>query len=140
MLIPQSVKLLIAKATSGTDINGVADAVIKIPNEGRTIEGGFGYFENQAAGDWLTIDLKDDDDLYGFGAGATIATYDDQLVAVANQGWYFPPTGVLEIHPIVANDPTELPPGLYLHICAHKANVATADNFFVNVHWGKRIR
>jgi hypothetical protein len=140
MLLPQSVTLLLARAEADTDVTGLADAVIKIPSEGRTIEGGFGFFENVETGDWLTIDLKDDDDIYGFGAGATIGTFDDQLVPLANQGFYFMNSQPLELSPIVSDDPRELPGGLYLHICGHKKNIATVDTLYVNLRWGKRKR
>jgi hypothetical protein len=140
MRLPQSVSLLLARAEADTDVAGLADAIIKIPTEGRTIEGGIGFFENVEVGDYLTIDIKDDDNLYGFGAGATIATFDDQLVPLANQGIYFIGNESLKLHPIVSDDPKELPGGLYLHICGHKKNIATADTIYVNVSWGKRIR
>lgn len=143
----QSVQLFLAKAESGTNVDGVAAAIIKIPALGRTIEGGWGKFQNQSTGDWLTIDLKDDDDLYGFGAGATISTFDDQLVPTGNQGYFFLGDESLAIHPLIPSDPTELPGGLYLYICGHKKNTGTveapiyaADHLYVNIHWGKRIR
>lgn len=149
--MPQSVKLLLAMGKATTDVNGLADVVIQVPgafgldSEGnlltyRTIEGGFSWFKNQEPGDWVTIELRDDDNLLGTGAGAVIDTFDDKDVPSVNQGWFLLNDGPMELHPIVSDDPTELPGGFYLHICGHKANIATADELFVNLHWGKRLR
>lgn len=152
MIIPQSVKLLLARTEADTDGSGVADAVLKVPGtfgvnpdgslvKVRTIEGGFGCLTTQEPGDYLTIELRDDDDLLGFGAGAVLDEFHDTDVAASNQGWYFMGSNVLDLHPIVSDDPTELPAGMYLHVVAHKKTTPTpAHTFYVNIHWGFRIR
>jgi hypothetical protein len=150
-VVKQSVKLMLAKASAATDGAGKAEAVIKIPGtfsvdakgdlaSDRTINGGWGYFANQADGDYVHAQVQDDDNLLGYGAGFIVDTFHDKDVTTANQGWYFPRQQVLELRPLVSDDPTSLPNGLYLHIIAQKANIATSDTFYVNVHWGKRIR
>ena len=142
--MPQSVKLLLARAEAATDGSGTAEAVLKVPgtvgNKERTIEGGIGCFQNQEAGDYLKIDLRDDDNLLGYGAGFVLDAFHDTGVASVNQGWYFLGSSTLSLSPIVSDDPTELPSGMYLHITGQKANIATSDTLYINLHWGKRIR
>ena len=150
-VIRQSVKLLLAKGSQATDGGGLAEVVLKIPGTfgtdefgqlltERTISGGWGYFENQEDGDYVTADVRDDDNLLGYGAGFVLERFHDNDVPAANQGWYFPRQQVLELRPLVTDDPTNLPNAMYLHIMAQKANVATSDTFYVNIHWGKRIK
>lgn len=150
MSVPSSIKLLLARGSSATDGAGKAEVVIKIPGTfgfngdgslktGRTISGGWGYFASQADGDYCYAEVRDDDNLLGYGAGFVIDTFHDKDVPTANQGWYFPRQEVLELRPLVTDDPSNLPCGMYLHIIAQKAIVG-ADTFYVNLHWGKRIR
>jgi hypothetical protein len=128
----------------------LADASVKIPGtfgvetDGslyteRTISGGWGYFANQQDGDYVTAEVRDDDNLLGLGAGVVVETFHDTSVPAGNQGWYFPRQQVLELRPLVSDDPSNLPAGFYLHILAQKALVGI-DTFYVNIHWGKRIR
>jgi len=150
---PQSVKLLLAKGEADSDlVTGIADIVIKVPGtfgldqhgnllKGRTIEGGFGCFSTQEAGDYLTIELRDDDNLLGYGAGTVLDEFHDTTVPADNQGWYFMGSNVLDLNPIVSDDPTDLPCAMYLHICGHKASIPDpAHTFYINLHWGARIR
>lgn len=150
-VIPQSIKLTLVRGAGETNVSGEAHAIIRIPGTfgvnadgslvtGRTISGGWAYFANQADGDYVWAEVRDDDDLLGGGAGQVLDTFADSGVAAANQGWYFPGTQVLELRPLVSDDPTDLPSGMYLHIIAQKANPATSDTLYVNVHWGIRIR
>ena len=144
----KSVKLLIAMAKADTDsVTGIADAILKIPGTppdavARTIEGGTGFFKEQEIGDYLTIELRDDDNLLGLGAGTVLDTFHDLGVPTVNQGWYFPKDAVMsDLKPVVSDDPTDLPAGMYLHICGHKGVVpATPDTLYVNLHWGSKIR
>jgi len=151
MAIPQSVKLMLARGEANTDGSGTANVIIKVPGtfsvdakgnlaSERTVEGGFGLFKNQEPGDYLKIELKDDDNLLGYGAGFVLETFHDTDVAASNQGWYFMGSEVMEIHPIVSDDPTDLPCGMYLHMTGQKANIATSDTLYINLHWGKRLR
>lgn len=151
-VMPQSIKLLMARGKEDTDANGLADVSIKVPgtfglNE-RTIQGGFGIFGNQQPGDYLRIELRDDDDLLGNGPGFVINRFHDDSVPADNQGWYFlsstlqstetaPP---LELSPLVNDDVTDLPSGMYLHILGQKGDPLVADTLYVNLRWGKRIR
>ena len=151
-VMPQSIKLLMAKGKADTDVNGVADVVIKVPgtvglNE-RTIQGGFGIFGNQQPGDFLKVELRDDDDILGNGPGFVANRFYDDSIPADNQGWYFlsstlqntetaPP---LELAPLVNDDVTDLPSGFYLHIIGQKADALVSDTLYVNLRWGKRLR
>jgi hypothetical protein len=144
---PQSVKLLLARGKAATDVDGLADVILKVPGtfnwpatDGRAIEGGFGCFVNQEEGDYITIELRDDDNLLGLGAGYVVDTFDDTGVPTANQGWYFLGSNPLDLHPVIHDDTSDLPAGMYLHMMGHKADSATSDTLYINLHWGKRIR
>jgi hypothetical protein len=148
-IVNQSIKLLLSRASSAT-VSGVADATIKIPGtfaldingtpvNTRTISGGWGYFANQQDGDWVTAEVRDDDNILGYGAGFVLDTFHDKDLPSANQGWFFPKQEVLELRPLISDDPTDIPAGMYLHILATKADLSS-DTFYVNVHWGLRIR
>ena len=139
-ILPQSIQILTARAKASTDDNGLAETKVKIPTEGRTISGGIGFFENIEPGDYLTIEIRDDDNILEGGVGAVVSTFDDQLVPVDNQGYYFMGNYPLEVKPLVGNDSRILPGGLYLYICGHKADTATSDTLYVNIFWGRRIR
>ena len=143
---PQSIKILLARGQAATDlVTGIADIGIKIPgtvglNE-RTIEGGSGCFSIHEPGDYLTAEVRDDDNLLGLGAGHVLDSFHDTGVASGNEGWYFMGSNILHLHPIVDNDPTDLPSGMYLHIMGHKAVIPNpAHTLYINIHWGKRIR
>jgi hypothetical protein len=141
-VVKQSIILTLARAESETvsGVDGtVADSMIRVPDGGRSIEGGQGSFVNQETGDYLTIDLRDDDNLLGFGAGTLISTFTDTGVSASNGGWYFMGSQPLVLHPVVDNDPSNLPGGFYLHVCGHKRDPALADTLFVNFHWGLRV-
>lgn len=142
---PQSVKLMLARgmaaAPAGT---GTADVVIKIPGtigdaKGRTISGGSASFASQAYGDWVRAEVRDDDNLLGYGAGTVLDTFHDLGVASGQEGWFFFGSTPLDLRPVVSDDPTNLPSGMYLHIIGQKG-VVGADTFYVNIHWGKEIR
>lgn len=142
--MPQSVKILLARGEASTDGSGLAEIIIKVPgslgSKDRTIDGGTGYFENQEHGDYLKIELRDDDNLMGYGAGFVLDSFHDTSVPASQQGWYFMGSDTLSLNPVVSNDPTELPSCMYLHLLGQKANIATSDTLYVNLHWGKRIR
>ena len=143
MIIPPSVGVLLARGEGDSDaITGMAEVLIKIPNEGRVISGGTAYFSDPEPGDYLSIDIKDVDDVFGYGAGAIVGSFDDQLVPVANQGWYVPLVGYVDLLPIVSNDPRDLAGvgGLYLSIKGYRKIPANTATLYVNVRWGKRIR
>ena len=146
-IIPQSVKLLLARGKAATDVDGKAEVIIKVPGtftwpktDGRTIEGGLSFFENVGPGDYITIDLRDDDNLLGLGAGTILDSFNDDGLPAECKGWYFLGTDPLELHPVVSDDPTDVPAGMYLHLIGQKADIAQSDTLFVNLHWGKRIR
>jgi hypothetical protein len=150
MSVPSSIKLLLARGSSATDGAGKAEVIVKIPGTfglnsdgsmkaGRTISGGWGYFASQADGDYCYADVRDDDNILGYGAGAVLDTFHDLDVPASNQGWFFPRQEVLELRPLVTDDPSRLPCGMYLHIFGQKG-VVGVDTFFVNLHWGVRLR
>lgn len=149
-IIPQSVKLLLARGSAATNGAGLADIVVQVPgtfgvtadgslHSDRTISGGWGYFGNQQDGDYVYAEVRDDDNLLGLGAGAILERFHDNDVPAANQGWFFPRQEVLELRPLVSDDPSDLPCGMYLHILAQKA-IPGADTFYCNIHWGKRLK
>lgn len=141
-----SVKLMLSRLSAANDTStGIADAVLKIPGtvgdaEGRTISGGSAWFKNQAAGDYVVAEVRDDDNLLGYGAGTVLDSFHDLGTATGNAGWYFFGSEPMNLRPVVSDDPTDLPSGMYLHVIGHKAIIATVDDIYVNIHWGKKIR
>jgi len=145
MRIPQSIKLMLSRGSANTDGSGVADVAIKVPgtvgvSTARTISGGSAWFENQEPGDWVKAEVRDDDNLLGYGVGTVLDTFHDLGVASGNEGWFFMNGEPMHLHPVVNDDPTNLPAGMYLHVIGQKANTATSDTLYINIHWGSRIR
>ena len=139
-ILPPSVKLLLAKGKATTDVNGRAEVIIEVPANGRSITGGDGCFSGQLPDDYLTIELRDDDDILGGGAGALVNAFHDLDEPTVNQGWFFL-GGLLQLDPLIDGETTDLPGGLYLHIFGHKAVVPqTPETLYINLRWGKRYR
>ena len=87
----------------------------------------------------ISLDLRDDDNLLGYGAGFVMKTFHDTDVPADNQGWYMIGDWA-RLDPLVNNDPADVPAGFYLHISGKKYAVSVADDFYVNIHWGIRNR
>lgn len=136
-IFPQSIKLLMIKGTAAT-ASGIATILIKIPEE-REIFGGEGCFLNQATGDNIKAFITDEDNILGYGAGFVVGAFQDTLVPSANQGYYMLGTKPVEIRPLIGDDPSRLTANFYLKIVATKADLS-ADTFYVNIFWGKRLR
>jgi hypothetical protein len=138
--IPQSIKLQMARIEALT-ASGIATAKLKVPGtpgqDNRVIAGGSGAFANQAAGDWVKVEVRDDDNILGGDAGALVDSFADLSVPAGNQGWYFLGSGPINIGTLIPGDPAELPSGLWLHIIGTK--VSGEDTLYVNINWGQRI-
>ncbi len=138
--IPTRATLKIARAKDATT-SGISTILIKSPgtpgsSEGRLIEGGSAWFETPHHDDYVCIFVTDEDDILGYGEGATIGTYTDTDLDTANQGWYIPyPKGWADLSTFGGIG--FIPAGLYLKVIATKGD-ASSDTFRMNVKWGKR--
>lgn len=142
-IMPQSVAVLMPRMTAATDVNGVATAYLKFPAAGRTISGGNAWFGNHTNGDYVIADVFDLDNVLGSGQ-IVVSSWSDLDCPTANQGWYCHPVNGVKLEPIVSDDPTDIEPNtnLYLRVRGFKAAgaAASADNLYVNIRWGRRIR
>lgn len=140
-----SVKLMLSRLSAANDTaTGMADAAMKIPGtigdtEGRTISGGSASFLNQAFGDYVVAEVRDDDNILGYGAGTVLDSFHDLDVASGNEGWYFFGSDPIHLTPVVSDDPAHLPAGMYLHVIGHKAITTAVDTLYVNILWGEKI-
>jgi hypothetical protein len=150
----QSIKIMLAKASGVTNLaTGIANAAMKIPGTfgvdaagnllvGRTISGGRSDFAAKQYGDYVVAEVRDDDNLLGYGAGTVLDTFHDTGTDSAHSGWYFLGRPI-DLSSVVTDDPTNLPAGMYLYIIGYKAGtlpLAVADTLYANIHWGQRIR
>jgi hypothetical protein len=101
--------LKLAKISGQADSNGDLSLEIQVPgsiaNVERYVSGGYAYVDNYAWTDAVTkIEVKDNDNVLGYGAGAVLKTYHDADVPTDNQGWFFEKhhgnEGVVEIEPM----------------------------------------
>jgi len=119
--------------------SSIATILIKVPGtlgvDKRYLKGAFGWFDSQTDGDIVRGWYTDEDNKLGGGAGAVIASFVDEDVPAANQGWWLPddPKG-LEMKGF--EDLMELDAELYLKLQGEKAS--GDDTFRVNLYWGKR--
>ncbi len=133
--------LKIAKGIKNPGVSGAYIISIKVPGtvgsgDGRIVQGGVGWFENHHKDDYATICIIDEDDILGGGAGAIVGNFTDAELAAANQGWYFPPDGVIQLDALF--DSSFIISGLYLRVEGYKGDSSDTDTFRVNVKWGKR--
>jgi len=137
--IPERAALRLARMTETTDVNGDVVLDIKIPGTigkvTRLADKGEGWFANPSigGGDWVEMHVVDVDGIMA-AAGTIVGTYTDTEVPVGNQGWYIPPSGIIEIGKQA--DSGRLVAGLYLRIVAHRSDGAENESFFVNIKWG----
>ena len=139
--IPSRTTLKMAKVKITTDTSGDGSALLKVPGtpggsgQGRWVQGGEGWFSNAHEDDHIDIQITDEDNILGAGAGAVISTYTDTDVPTANQGWWVPydKKGVS----IVAIEGTGfVPAGLYIKVIVKKGGAPLEDTFRCNIKWG----
>lgn len=133
-------RLKLAKIESTFDGNNVAECLIEVPSGGRYIAGGYVFTDVFCAGDAITeAVLVDVNNLAGYGAGTILASYSDEGVPEANQGWYLEPynnnTGYQEIEPIGGYG--FLPEGFFLRIRVKRKSGSGATKAYCSVWWGK---
>jgi hypothetical protein len=138
-------KVLKLASLEGTLVSGATTLSIKIPGtpgtaEGRWIAGGFAFTDVWTKGDRLTtIEIKDNDNITGQGAGTTLKSYADLDLDPLFQGWRMWPSsqvgGEIEIDPIGGYG--FVPAGLYLEISFQMATGSAATWVCCDIWWGK---
>lgn len=133
-------KLACIKGTA--DVNGDLTLSIKVPGtfgtDYRYVAGGYAYVDVFTFGtDKVTkIEVVDDDNVVGYGAGTVLKEYYDSEVSSTNQGWYFYPyhgtTGEIEIEPMGWYG--TLPAEVYLKMTFKIGSLKTV---FADIWWGK---
>jgi hypothetical protein len=132
-MIPDRATVQLARGKADT-VSGTATVLIKVPTVGRKISGGLSWFGTPHPDDYLHVMISDEDNLLGYGAGATIASYTDTGVPSANQGWFIPPSGFALVERLVEFG--NVPGGLYVKIVGTKGD-GSSDTLRVNLHWGQ---
>lgn len=142
--------LKLFSATEAYDITDTCILNIKVPqtftgldpiaNNGRYVAGGYAFSDGYKFGDKVSkIEVVDDDNILGFGAGTVIKSYTDNDAEASNSGWYFWATingeGEIEIDPIGGYG--FLPSGLYLRVTCNRVSGSPANNVNINIWWGK---
>lgn len=114
---------------------------IKVPgtfgsSPGRLIAGGFAFFGNGVAGDYVDeINVVDDDNNLGAGAGYIVKSWhDDDVTSYQSSGlWLCPGENIIQS----MGDWGEIPAGLYLEIKVVKKAGESDDTFYVTIIWGE---
>lgn len=136
----EDIRLQMCRAESAV-VDGEAEVSIKLPGEVGVdavfIGGGYAFTNVHAFGDHVTkVQIVDVDNILGFGAHAVIATYHDDRVNEANQGWYLWPApqsgGEIEVEPLGFYG--EAVAGLYLELYF---SVASASTVYVDYVFGR---
>lgn len=119
-------------------VPGVFDGIDPDVSSGRFIEGGEAFFDSAEIGDVVSkIEVKDNQNILGYGAGFVIATYHDKDVDEANQGWYIPKIkGYIEINAMAMFG--FIPAGMDLVMTATRLDTNSTGIFFTNIKWGAR--
>lgn len=143
---PDTIDGKLACATAVAQGGGNCTITMKIPGtfsgltpsvNGRLLARGDLFFSNQTLGDKLTsLEIIDADNVTGIGANTIIKSIHDKDLSSENQGWFFPPGGVLRIEAIRAF--RFIPSGLYLRVTASKSGLI-AGTLYVNIQWGKYV-
>jgi len=127
-----------------TDTQGAVTAEIKIPGipgqDARLFVGGSGWFDTHHADDLIEeVWIEDKDGLIptekrsAFLNYPKIANYTDMVAPTACQGWFFPPSGVIDIRAVA--DVREVGSGFYLKIKVKKGN-GLQEYLRMNIIWG----
>lgn len=144
----KTLKLASAVIDYDTGTN-LATAMLKVPGtfggfgygtDGRHVAGGYAFQDTGAFGDRCkTIEIADQDNLIGYGAGAVLKAYHDTDIEPEYAGWRMYPapqtSWEIEIDPIGGYG--FLPAGLYLKIVFEKLPASPATKVAVNIWWGK---
>lgn len=128
--------------TSGqADASGDLALSILVPgtpgSEYRYAAGGYAFSDNYGWSDKIKkVEIVDEDNLLGLGAGTVVKVYHDSDADEANQGWFFWKThgseGECEIEPMGWYG--QIPSGLYLRVTFKlQANA----NCKTNIWWGR---
>lgn len=128
------------------DLNGDCILSVKIPGELSPIATRYmslAYFVTDVFGwgDRITkIEITDEDNLLGAGAGYVVDALHDIDLTAANQGWYFYPSeggkGEVEVTP--SDKFGELNGGLYIKATLKRAVGSPATKALVNLDWGAK--
>lgn len=133
--------LKLAMVSGQADANGDVVLSIQVPgtpgSEVRYAAGGYAFTDSYSWTDKITkVEVVDDDNLIGFGAGAVLKVYHDSDADEANQGWPFWKThgneGECEIEPMGWYG--VIPSGLYLKITC---KVAASAKVKTCIWWGR---
>lgn len=133
--------LKLSRVAGQADANGDLALSIKVPgtpgSDSRYAAGGYAFTDAYAWTDKVSkVEVIDEDNITGYGAGAVLKEYHDAEAPEANQGWPFwkmhGAEGECEIEPMGWYG--NLPSGLYLKITMKLAANANAK---VALWWGK---
>lgn len=109
-------------------------------NSGRYVAGGYGFSDIYTFGDkFAKVEIVDIDDLLGYGPNTVLASYHDDDLPEANQGWLLwcedGNQGGVDIDPIGYYG--NIPSGLYLRITYKGVETTLATKVAVNIWWGE---
>jgi hypothetical protein len=136
--------LKLASAIGDVDgTTGIGVVFLKVPGnpsagDGRFVAGGTAWFDTQQINDRVLVYVTDEDNIFGYGAGAILKSYTDDDCAAEFQGWRIPMRrGLVEVEPIGGYG--FMPAGAYLKIIGRRDPSALPNQKFVfNVFWGKK--
>lgn len=138
----EDIRLQMCRAEASV-VSGEAEVSIKLPGEVGIdpvfIGGGYAFTDAHQFGDKVKkVQLVDVDNILGFGAHTIVASYHDDRVDEANQGWYLWPApqagGEVEVDPMGYYG--EAVAGLYLELY-FEAGLAT--KVFVDFVFGRKV-
>lgn len=137
----EDIRLQMSKATADF-VDGEAEISIKLPGtvgvDTVFIGGGYAFTDVHTFGDCVEkVQIVDVDNILGMGAHTVVATYHDDRVATANQGWYLYPApqagGEIEVDPMGFYG--EAVAGLYLELYFKATN---ATKVYVDFVFGRQ--
>lgn len=123
-------------------VSNVATIKIKCPGTpgvtGRYLIDGYCFTDAFYFGDRISkVQVTDEDDLLGGGAGTVLKTYHDADLPTANQGWmlWAEPSGTGGCDLDNAGGFADFPAGMYLYVEITKEALSTATKAGVNIFW-----
>lgn len=137
--VPTNASLKMIKFKMSTNSSGAGQFDMLVPGgvgnaNMRMIAGGRGWFETHNLDDYIKMSMVDVSNVLGLGSGTTVGTFYDSEVPSIEQGWYIPPSGILEVDNLTSL--VSLVGGLYLRIEVQTGD-SVADTFRGNIIWGK---
>jgi len=123
-------------------VNDVATIKIKCPgalgDTDRYLIDGYCFTDLFHFGDKITkVQVTDEDNLLGYGAGFVLKTYHDSALPLANQGWYLweepGNTGGCDLDN--AGGTASFPSSMFLYVEVTKKSTSSATTAMVNVFW-----